>query len=88
MHMCKHTHINNVLHLWEKQTPGISFAGKMHMFSFCVFFPMFLTITIFHYILVRSLGVERGEIEKEGKKWKYTLSVLIRIYLIQLQNSI
>lgn len=64
-------------------------ALKMHMFSFCVFFPMFLIFSIFHYILVRSLEVGRGgEGREEGNKWKYTLRVLIKIYLIHLQNSI
>lgn len=59
------------------------------MFSFCVFPHMFLIFTIFHYILVRSLGVGRGKKErKEGNKWKYTLSILIKIYLTQPQNSI
>lgn len=57
--------------------------------SFSCISPMFSIFTIFHYILVGSLGLGRGREErKESNKWKYTLSVLIKIYLIQLQNSI
>lgn len=50
---------------------------------------MFLIFSVLHHILVRSSGVMREEKgRKEGNKCKYTLRVLIKIYLIQLQNSI
>lgn len=55
----------NVLHLLNKQTLDISLAGKMHMFVFCVFLPMFLTFAIFHYIPDPLVW---GEVEKRVRK--------------------